>query len=216
MLIQNGVLDVANVLSISDVRPGSADLPAGSIVSITGSGFTSAARVRFGEVSLSQVRVISSSRIDVVLGEAARMHGMRIRIENERGPRIEYFSYQRTSRSGTSSHPVLHDTMPLFPPVSRRAATFTIGGGATGLALQNLQSTTATVTADLFASDGVRRLATVQVSVPPSRFFVQEISEVFQMSYVKGSIVRINSAAPIQVMGVSVDTAGRATPILPR
>jgi hypothetical protein len=216
MLIQNGVLDVANVLSISDVSPGSADLPAGSTVSITGTGFTSETRVRFGSVSLSQVRVISPSRVDVVLGGAASMHGMRIRIENKRGPRIEYFSYQRTSRSGTSNHPVLHDTMPLFPPVSRRSAAITIGGGATGLALQNLESSTATVRADLFASDGVRRLATVSVSVPSRRFFVQEISEVFQMSYVPGSIVRITSATPIQVMGVSVDTAGRATPLLPR
>jgi hypothetical protein len=215
-LIQNGSLDVANVLSISDVRPGSADLPAGSIVTITGSGFTSGARVRFGEVSLSQVRVISPSRIDVVLGSPASMHGMRIRIENKRGPRIEYFSYQRTSRSGTSNHPVLHDTMPLFPPVSVRTATIAAAGGATGLALQNLQSSTATVTAALFASDGVRQLATVRLSVPPSRFMVQELSEVFQMSYVPGAIVRVNSTTPIQAMGVSVDPAGHAAPLLPR
>ena len=110
--------------------------------------------------------------------------------------------------------PVLRDTMPLFPPVSVRSAILAAGGGATGLALQNLQSTTATVTADLFASDGVRRLATVRLTVPPNRFVVQELSEVFQMSYVPGSIVRVASATPFQAMGVSVDPAGHASPLL--
>jgi hypothetical protein len=191
-------------------------LPAGSIVSIFGSGFAPDVRVRFREVALSQVRVISSSRIDVVLAGPASMHGMRIRVENKRGPRIEYFSYQPTSRSGVSNHAVLQATMPLFPPVSVRSATITAAGGATGLALQNLQSSTATVTADLFASDGVSRLATVRVSVPSNRFLVQELSEVFQMSYGAGSIVKISSATPIQAMGVSVDASGRATPILAR
>lgn len=215
-LIQNGSLDVANVLTISDVRPGSADLPAGATVSITGSGFTPEARVRFGEVSLSQVHVISPSRIDVVLGSPARMHGMRIRIENKQGPRITYYSYQRTSRNGTSSQSVLRDAMPLFPPVSVRSATITVGAGVTGLALQNLQSSTATIIADLLASDGVTRLATVTLSVPSSGFIVQEISEVFHMSYFPGSIVRISSATPIQAMGVAVDAAGSATPLLAR
>ena len=50
-LIQNGSLEVANVLSVSDVRPGGADLPAGSIVSIFGSGFAPDVRVRFREVA---------------------------------------------------------------------------------------------------------------------------------------------------------------------
>jgi hypothetical protein len=215
-LVQNGSLGVANVLSVSDVRPGGADLPAGSIVSIFGSGFAPDVRVRFGTVSLSAVRVISSSRIDVVLAGPASMHGMRIRVENKRGPRITYFSYQPTSRSGVSNHPVLQAAMPLFPPVSARNATITAAAGVTGLALQNLQSSTATVTADLFAADGVRRLATARVSVSSNRFLLQELSEVFQMSYVAGSIVKISSATPIQAMGVSVDASGRATPILPR
>jgi len=215
-LVQNGALEVANVLSVSDVRPGSADLPAGAVVSIFGTGFAPDVRVRFGEVALSRVRVVSSSQIDVVLAEPASMHGMRIRVENKRGPRITYFSYQPTSRSGVSNDPVLQAAMPLFPPVSVRSATIVAAAGATGLALQNLQSSTAIVTASLFAADGVRRLATAQLTVPASRFRVQELSEVFQMSYFPGSIVRVASVTPIQAMGVAVDPSGRATPILPR
>ena len=44
-LISHGVLTVADVLSISDVRPGAATA-AGSIVSITGRGLSSETRVR--------------------------------------------------------------------------------------------------------------------------------------------------------------------------
>ena len=51
----------------------------------------------------ANVRYLDSTRMQVVLGSAARMHGMRIRAENKDGAKTTYFSYQRTSRQGASA-----------------------------------------------------------------------------------------------------------------
>ena len=107
--IENGSLRTAPGLSISEVRPGSADVPAGGVVTVIGTGFVPATDIDLGEAEIDTTRFVSSTRIDVVLEEPARMHGMRIRARNPVGPRVEYFSYQRTTRKGTTNAPVLRD-----------------------------------------------------------------------------------------------------------
>ena len=70
---------------VGDIVPGSADLPAGAVVSIRGGGFRPGMRVRFDEVPLAAVRYISSSEVRVVLAQATRMHGRRVRVDNPDG-----------------------------------------------------------------------------------------------------------------------------------
>ena len=212
-----GTLTVAPSVSIGDVCPGSADLPAGAVVSLFGTGFTPDTEVRIGEGRARSIRYVNASRLDVVLPSATHMHGTRIRARNRRGSGgwAIYFSYQRTHRAGTSQHPVLRSAMPLFPPRSAPSAIVDLGGVSTGLALQNIQSTAAVVTAELFTAGGAQ-LAAVQLTVPANRFVVNEISELFHMGYSPSSFVRVRSAVPIQAMGIAVDTAGNATPLLPR
>ena len=57
---------------------------------------------------------------------------------------------------------------------------------------------------------------TVVGSLPANRFFVREISELLGQAYGPGWIVRVRAARPVQVMGVTVDAAGDASPIVPR
>ena len=203
-------------VSVDDVLPGSADLPAGATVTLLGAGFCPLTDVRFGDVKLSTVRYISASRIDVVLGSPARMHGMRIRVRNPNGDRTTYFSYQRTRRSGSSLHPVLRAAMPLMARHSVTTAIVDLSGSSAGLALQNIQPTATTVTAELFAANGTTALAAVQLNLPANQFIVQEISELFRFAYSSPMTVRVRAPAPIQVMGISVDAFGHATPRVPR
>ena len=213
--VKNGSLTTAPGLSIHDVKPGSADLPAGAVVTVLGSGFVPSTDIDLGEADVASTRYVSASRIDLVLESPARMHGMRIRARNPSGPRIEYFSYQRTSRLGTSIDPVLRDAVPLFPRASGLNAIVDLAGASAGLAVQNIQTRAARVTAELFASDG-SRLASKLVKLPANRFFVREITELFGMPYAAGSFVRVRATRPVQVMGIAVSATGAASPLLPR
>jgi len=207
-----GHIVTAPGVSVDAVQPGSADLPAGSVVTILGTGFDPLTKVRFDEVALADVRYVSATRIDVVLAAPARMHGMRIKVTNPDGSRSVYYSYQRARRQGVSDHPVLRDTVPVFPRPSVVSAQVDIAGSATGLALQNIGATAATVRVELVAADGTM-LATTQLVVGASRFVVQELSEIFAVPYSAAQRVEVLATAPIQVMGIAVDATGAATPL---
>lgn len=242
--IDNGTLTVASgVVTIGDVSPGSSVVPAGGIVRITGSNFTPSTRLRLGEgvreTSIAEQRFISSNRIDVVLGQTTNMHGLRVRARNDEGKErseSEYFSYERTSAIGASSDAVLGKVVPLFAPASsmsarvdlprhtyrrRRAARPSSGSARApaaqtlGFALQNLQTSNASVTIELLDGSG-NPYAINTVSVGPDRYLVREINEVFG-SVVPPAAFRIRSTVPIQVLGLVADpAAGTAAALPPR
>jgi hypothetical protein len=211
---KDGSYTVARGVSIDDVRPGSANLPKGAVVTLLGTGFVRGTEIKFNEVKLAATRFISSSRIDVVLAQPARMHGLRIRARNPNGARTEYYSYQRTTRSGRSLFPVLRTAVPLLPSRTVTSAVVKTIGTTTGLALQNIGSQGAAADLELLAPSG-RRLALVRVNVPAKQYVLREISELFGMSYPSGASVRVRATRPVQVMGVAVDGT-RATPLLPQ
>ena len=214
-VIEDGWITVERRISIDDVMPGSADLPAGSVVTIVGRGFVPGTKVRFSDDLLSEVRFVDGTHMQVVLASAARMHGMRVRAQNPDGSKTTYFSYQRTSREGTSAFPTLENSVPLFPLRLVTSACVDIPGVSAALAVQNIGDAIAPVTVDLLAPNG-QVLATTVTTVGPNRFKVSEISELFGIDYVASSSVCVRSAVPIQVMGIQVDPSGDATPIAPR
>ena len=213
--IKDGSVTVNHGISIDNVVPGSSDLAAGSVITIFGHGFRSTTKIRFGETILSAVRHLDSTRMQVVLGQAARMHGMRIRAENRDGAKTTYFSYQRTSRQGRSAFPALQRAVPLFPIRLATRARITIPGVSTGIALQNLNAAPARVALELLSPRGAV-LATTATTVDPNRFRVREVSELFGINYGASYAVRVVSTVPIQAMGISVDPSGDALPILPQ
>jgi hypothetical protein len=213
--LKNGSLTVAPVLSIDDVTPGSADLPAGSVVTISGHGFRPTTRVRFEAAKLQAVRYVDSTRMLVVLGSPTRMHGQRIRAENIDGTKTTYFSYQRTTRHGTSGVAALQNTMPLFPMRLATHAEIDVPGVLTGVALQNIGSITAVAILELVSPNG-RPLAWTWTTIRPNQFRMKEISELFGITYGPDFAVRVWSDEPIQAMGVAVDASGETSPIVPR
>ena len=211
-----GSVQVAPGPSIDTVRPGSADLTEGSVVRLTGQGFTPRTKVRFDETLLADVQYVDSQHIDVVLASPVRMHGLRIKAENPDGSRTRYYSYERTQRQGTSADPILRNVVPLF---SSRPGTddtlVDIASVPTGLALQNLETTPALVHVELLAPDG-KALAATNLLLQRQHFVVSEISELFNIQYAPSMVVRVTSHKPIQVMGVAIDPSGDVTPVVPR
>jgi len=211
-----GSIQVAPGPSIDSVRPGSAYLTEGSVVSITGQGFTPRTIVRFNETLLADVRYIDSQHLDVVLASPVRMHGLRIKAENPDGSRTRYYAYERTQRQGTSVDPILSHVVPLFSSLPTTDDVLVdIAAVPTGLALQNIDSTPALVHVELLAPDG-QRLDATTLLLQRQRFVVMEISELFGIQYAPSMVVRVTSQKPIQVMGVAVDPSGDVTPVVPR
>jgi hypothetical protein len=213
-LFENGAFTVTRrALSIDDVIPGSADLPAGATVTILGRGFLPSTRIRFNEVELSQTRYISARRIDVVLDEPARMHGMRIRAENDDSPRLEYFSYERTTLLGATQTPGLQNVIPLFAHQPVLDASVVVARPTTGLAVENLQGAAVRVTIDLLRPTG-EIMATTRIRIPPSRYILRDVTELFAVAVPRNARLRVRAPSPVEVMGIRVSAAGVVDPIL--
>jgi hypothetical protein len=235
--IQDGRITVnAAAVAIGDVTPGSGVVPAGGVVRISGANFTPNTRIDLHEADIAEQRFISSTRIDVVLAQTARMHGMRIRARNdEKNARseCEYFSYERTSPSGASSDALFSRTVPLFAPAEYTNATVDLpkrvatahrhravrpsrGTGPSvpaGFALQNLQTSAATGSIELLDAAG-HVYASNTVTVGPDQHLVREIGEVFGI-VVPPSAFRIRSNIPIHVLGLTADPQSGGAAALP-
>jgi hypothetical protein len=237
--IKDGGVTVANAVTIGNVWPGSSVVPAGGVVHISGANFTPNTRLQLSETSIAEQRFINSQRIDVVLAQTTNMHGLRIRARNDDKndkSESEYFSYQRTSAIGSSNDSTLGKVVPLFAPKSWTTATVDLprrasgrqravrpgpgpssGSGGSiqsaGFALQNLQSSTASVSVELLDSSG-NPYAINTVSIGPDRYLVREIGEVFG-SVAWPSAFRIRSNVPIQVLGLVTERSGGGAAALP-
>jgi hypothetical protein len=206
-------------LSIHDVNPGSATVPAGTVVTITGSGFTRGTEIRFKETKLSSVRYVSPNQIDVVVKSRTEMHGMAIRATNPDGSRSVYFSYQRTGPAGVSADPVLRYAVPLPSPHEAMGATVAFPAAAPdatyGVGVQNVQTSDAFVSFELVDVNGVVT-AGPTLTVPSNRYIVRELSELFGFAPPVASTVRITSSGLVQVVGAVADRVNStARPILP-
>lgn len=230
--IQNGTLTIANGVTIGDVSPGSAIVPAGGVVRISGTNFTPTTRLQLNETSILEQRFINSQRIDVVLGQTTTMHGLRIRARNDDDSQSEYFSYQRTTAEGSSNDQDLSKAYPLFAPTVYTSATVQLpkrssgkrrsvrpsrgsGGGrpTLGFALQNLNASGASVSVELLDASG-NPYAINTVTVGPDRHLVREIGEVFG-SVSPPSAFRIRSNVPIHVLGLVADRSAGTAAALP-
>jgi hypothetical protein len=209
-----GLLVASQTISIGDVVPGSDDLPAGGVVSVLGTGFEATTRIQLKETVLAQVQYVDSGRIDVVLAQPARMHGMGIRAKNRDGE-ATYFSYQRTTAAGLSTDLHLRDAVPVFQHTMTTRASVQLSGVTQGLALQNLGTSDTMALAELENAEGLP-IGSAAIPVPANTYLVRSLTEIFGVTPDATSLVRLVSIDPIQVLGINVDAAGLATPQLAR
>ncbi len=211
--VKQGHLVVGTGVAIGDVSPGSATVPAGGIVTITGTNFVPDTNVKFSEGKISAIQYVSPTRIDITLGLPLRMHGVMVKASNPDGSRATYFSYQRTTPASVSNDSVMAFAVPLMPPVSSLAATITLPAPAAGMtygvALQNIESSDTTAFVELEDGSG-----STAITVPSNRFVVRELSELFGFAPAGAATIRVTATGPIQVLGIAADqTAGTALAI---
>jgi hypothetical protein len=196
------------------VSPGSADLPAGAIVTIRGSGFTPRTKLQLGDPDPARVEFVDSTELRVTLGSAGRMHGMRVRARDARNERVTYYSYQRTTRSGSSTNPDLARAVPVFPAASALDARVPTAA-ATALAVQNISPGDALVVAELVAADDTV-LGSAEFTLPSNQYVLHLDAELFGVSTPAATAMRVRASSPVQVMGVALGPDGALTPVPPR
>ena len=219
---QPGTITVNGGAWIGNVEPGSARVPAGGVITITGGGFVAGQTdVTLSETPLSSVTVLDSSTIQIVPSQAVTMHGEEVLVEVGQGgnrQRLSYFSYQRTTPFVTSGDPLFSAVEPAFQRLDWTAAMVAFpapsAGRALGLSLQNTSGADATVTLRLV--NGAAPAAPLTFSLPENQRVSVALAEIFGTSCIAACTVRVAASSPIQVLGLYGDrTADAVDPVLP-
>ena len=219
--VSPGTVTVGGSVAISNVVPGDGWFPAGTVVSVHGTGFNSRSRLRVDGLSIGSVRFVSSTEMRFTLREGANLTAARLRIDNPDFSRATYYSYMRGIPAATSSRTLLSATEPLFSGTTRSVATLGPFPAMNGMqyaamALQNPGLASVTVTAELLAPDETLLHSSTR-SLPNGYQLALELSELFDgVVAPPGASVRVISSSPIQVFGILCDEeTWTVTPWLP-
>lgn len=213
-----GVATVASGASVANVEPGGATVGAGGVITITGTGFEAGTRVTLKGTALASVTVVSSTRIDLVPARDVVMHGAELQLEiPSTRQRLGYYSYQRTVPIAYTTDSLMRAVEPAFPQVHWTAAAVPFAtptaGQRLGLAVQNASAAPVVVTLRLV--NGSALSAPVQGALPANTRLVASLAEYFGTSCTAACTVRVQAAAPIQVLGLLGDVPADAVdPVL--
>ena len=216
--LKSGVLTVAGKTSIIDVVPGSGIVPAGTVISVRGIGFQPTSKVSVNNAVVATTTFVSSNEIQITLTQSFNIEGQRVRVDTG-SERVEYYPYQRTKPVSRSTHALVASSLPLFSHTTWSQAFFHPVLQATtfsAIALQNVNTSSATVTLQLFSSVG-GLLATRTISLPVTKWLTRDYAEVFPGKVAgNGTTVKVTSSLPIQMLGLQGDDAlGTMTPVEP-
>lgn len=205
------LVTVGGSISITNIVPGGGLQPAGSVVSIRGLGFGPKTQVQLNAIKASSITVVSPTEIQFTLAEATDMTGQKIQVVNPDGSQDTYFSYQRGISLFQSNSPMLESAVPIFSSVTHSQAMFAPMGTSTssqftGLAVQNPNSSPASVTISLFSWQNVL-LGSSTIAVPAGYRFIATTTELTGAVPEPGSYAVITSSQPVESFGFIADSA---------
>ena len=215
-----GILTVGGTASIQNVVPGGGTWPAGTEIRVVGLGFDGAARVRT-KFKTQSVEVVSDAEIQIVLGETVEMDGQKITVTNPNRDSVDCYSYLRGVAQGASQQPVVASARPIFPRLkfqqilTAQQSLGVRGTVLTALAIQNPNSESAQIVLEAWTpASGV--LARAEVALAFGETITRELGEYFQTTLAPGTVVRITSTVPVQVVGFTADSSsGELQPTIP-
>jgi len=217
--VRQGLLTVGGRLSINNVVPGSALVPAGASIAVLGTGFQPGARVQIEGVAVSSTRFVSPTRLEARLGQDTQMHGKRIRVRNANGTEVTYYSFQRTVSFGDSSRPLLARTVPIFALATYFEAYFSAfadPGRFSAVAFKTAGDEPADISLEAYSAEG-ELLGSTTLTLPQGRRIAREASELFpEVTFGPGSRLRAVSSIAVQMLGLlGDDAAGTVVPVDP-
>jgi hypothetical protein len=208
---------VGGSLSITRVVPGEGFFPAGTLVTIHGTGFEGDIRLRLNGDTVVEDTNLSDTEIQFTLPEAMNLAGAELRLDHrDTNERVFYYSYLRGTPAAISQRALLSTLQPVFSGVTRSAATFgpipALNSALqyAALALQNPNLEPVEIALDLHASDGTL-VESAARSLPSGHRLVLEVSELFDgLRTPRGGFVRVRSSPAVEAFGLIVDERTRS------
>jgi uncharacterized protein (TIGR03437 family) len=196
--VASGSVTVQGTLSVGRIPAGMGVVPAGTLVPITGTGFTPATTVTIDGVAISQTNYLSPTEMEVTLGGAAELTGKRARVTDS-GVEFDYFCFQPNDPVNfpetTGYGPQFANLQPLFPIVA--STTSFTGGGFyfSATVVQNPNPTAANVSVVLSNNLHNNVLSNNSISIPPGSWAIFD----------GGGLAYANVASnlPVRVVGIS-------------
>jgi len=204
-----GTIKVGGSVSIANVIPGGGSWKTGTVIRVMGMGFQPGTTVRILGPKTSPAQFVSPNEMDLTLLEDAVMDGQRIDATDPDRSTDSYFSYMRGVPQGQSSSLLLTQAVPIFSTITHSQASITeqaIENVLTGLAIQNPNGDTVQVALAAFDPSG-NPAGQANISLPFGARITRELGEYFGTSLPSGSVVRVSSSLPVQMLGLLADTS---------
>lgn len=146
--VTSGSVTVNGTLSVEKIPAGMGVAPAGTVVPVSGTGFTSSTTVTIDGVALAAVRFVSARQIEVTLGGAAELVGKLARVTDS-GTEFDYYCFQPDDPVNfpetTAYGSVVASVQPLFPLFASTGFSANISYLSGVMEVQNPNSAAATV-----------------------------------------------------------------------
>jgi hypothetical protein len=218
--ISPATVTVGGSTSITDVIPGEGVWPAGTVVTVRGTGFDAKTSLRVNGAPVSKSSFVSSTELRFQLLATSDVRGLRI-VARGANNSVTYYSYMRGIRSIVSARTLLAATEPIFSVNPRTVATFGPSGRLSGdqymaLALQNPNMAAVTVHVSLYAANG-KRVHRAKRTLESRHRLALTLSELLDGITPAGDMrVVVSASAPIDAFSLLCDEGtSTVSPILP-
>ncbi len=211
-----GVLTVGGSISVRGVFPGGGTYPAGTVISVRGTGFQPGTKLST-KMKTSSATYISPSEIRFSLQQTTTMDTQPLLVQNPDGSQVTFYSYLKGAPVGSPSRVLLQRTEPIFQLSTHGVATVgpfpaMANGQFVGVAVQNPTPGPVVVTFRLEATG-----ATNTVQLPAGARVMDDLATLLGVpSLGAGDVVSVTSTSGVQILGLYGDeNLGTVTPFVP-
>jgi len=218
--ISPGTVTVKGTTSISDVIPGEGVWPAGTVVTVRGTGFDDRTSVRVNDSLITADRVVSPTELQFDLAAPSEIRGLKITVSGAQNA-ATYYAYMRGITKVASARTLLASVEPIFSTAQRTRATLApalamSGGQYEAVALQNPNPADVAVGLSLRDADGTVIYETARTLAARERLALEASELLDGVAPPAGSTIVVTSSQPIDAFSLLCDEAtASVVPVLP-
>ncbi len=211
-----GTLTIGGSISIHGITPGGGKYPAGTVIKIQGTGFSSKTKIT-SKMKISNAVYVSPTEMDFSLTETENLDNQPITVANTDGSQATFYSYLRGTPVYEPSRTFLRNVEPIFQSLTHAGST--VGpvpvlttGQYWALGLQNPSKDSIAVT---IVNQRTQIKSTIVL--PAGERVLDDLGSLLNGTTIKaGDVIKVTATSPIQIVGILADeTALTVAPFLP-
>jgi hypothetical protein len=211
-----GVLTIGGSVSVSGVFPGGGTFPAGTVITVKGTGFQPGTKLST-KMKIANTTYVSPNELRFSLQQTTTMDTQPLLVQNPDGSQVTFYSYLKGAPVRPPSRELLQTTEPIFPLLTHGSVR--VGplpafsnGQFMGLAVQNPTAGPVVVT---FRLESTGAIGTVQL--PSGGRIMDDLATLLGgASLGAGDIISVMATSGIQILGLQGDeNLGTVTPFVP-